>query len=408
MTQQASVPQSGAGRPPRRPLVLVVDDVPEYLTLLGELLAPHYTVKVANSGARALHVAAEEPPDLVLLDVMMPVMDGYAVLEAMRHDPVLSDIPVIFVTGLEGPADQSHGFAAGAADYVVKPYNAQIVLARVRAHLEIKQARDQLREQNALLASESANRARIEAEVRLLNAKLRARSHALERSVRDLRAFGYSISHDLRAPLRAIGGFAQLLQETEAPRLSDDGRGMLAHITDGVGRMERMIADVLAYSNAEAVEVSMGPVDLRTIAREVADELAPAYPDSTVTIGELPVVEADRTMVRQILANLIGNALKFSAKSPRPRVEVVLAAGGGVPAIVVRDNGVGFDPSRAQRIFGLFQRLHTEKAFPGTGVGLAIVKRLVERHGGSITFDSTPGEGTTFRFTLCEDAPAAA
>ncbi|MFO1413568.1 MAG: ATP-binding protein [Burkholderiales bacterium] len=389
-----------AESPPRRPRVLVVDDAPEYLMMLGELLAPLYAVQVANSGPRALEIAAGEPPDLVLLDVVMPGMDGYAVLETMRHDARLSDVPVIFVTGLEGAEDERRGFALGAADYVVKPYNAQIVLARVRAHLELKEGRDRLRAQNAQLAAEAAHRAAIEAEVRSLNSQLRARSEALERSVQDLRAFGYSMSHDLRAPLRAIGGFAQLLQEIEGARLTDEGREMLAHITGGVTRMERMIEDVLAYSNAEVAEIRKGPVDLRAITREVLDEIGPVYANSQVVIGDLPVVEADRTMVRQILANLVGNALKFSSKAPDPRVEIVPDGAAGVPAVVVRDNGVGFDPQKSQRLFGLFQRLHTEKAFPGTGVGLAIVKRLVERHGGTITCQSAPGQGASFRFTL--------
>jgi len=388
----------------RRPRVLVVDDAPEYLMLLGELLAPTYAVQVASSGTHALRVALAEPPDLVLLDVMMPDMDGYAVLEAMRAQPRLADVPVIFVTGLEGPEDQRRGFALGAADYVVKPYNADIVLARVRAHLEIKHAHDQLRAQNGELAALAAHRASMEAEVRSLNAQLRARSEALERTVHDLRAFSYSMSHDLRAPLRAIAGFAGLLQERDAAGLTDEGRAMLGHITGGVQRMERMIADVLAYANADAGELARGPVDLKAIAREVADESAPLYPAAQVTIGELPVVDADRTMVRQIFANLVGNALKFSAKTLSPRVEITADDTGGVPAITVRDNGVGFDPRQMQRLFSLFQRLHPEKAFPGTGVGLAIVKRLVERHGGAITCQATPGAGASFRFTLAEAA----
>lgn len=220
--------------------------------------------------------------------------------------------------------------------------------------------------------------------------------------MRDLRAFSYSMSHDLRAPLRAIGGFAQFLQETEAGRLSDEGRAMLGHVTGGVARMERMIADVLAYSNADLGELARGPVDLRAIAREVTDESAPLYPGAQVVIGDLPVVDADRTMVRQILANLIGNALKFSARAAQPRVEVTREDSSGAVAIAVRDNGVGFDPARTQRLFGLFQRLHTEKAFPGSGVGLAIVKRLVERHGGTIACEAAPGQGAKFVLTLGE------
>ena len=383
-----------------RPTILVVDDAPEYLRLLGELFSPLYSVRVALSGRRALEIAAAHPPDLVLLDVMMPEMDGYAVLAELRRDPRTSEAPVIFVTGLEGAAEEHRGFALGAADYVVKPYNADVVLARVRLHLELKQARDRLREQNAALEAEIEHRTRVERVVRSLNARLRTRTDALERSVGDLGAFSYSVSHDLRAPLRTISGFAELLVETESANLSEEGRGMLERIISGVRRMERMIADVLAYSRVERTEVSLAPVYLRAVALDVVRELASAYPDTEVVVGALPTVMADAAMVRQIFANLIGNALKFSAHAARPRIEIDTDGDSLVPTIEVRDNGVGFDARHASRLFGLFQRLHSETAFPGTGVGLAIVKRLVERHGGTIMAKSDAGVLTTFAFTL--------
>jgi signal transduction histidine kinase len=383
-----------------RPTILVIDDSPEYLRLLGELFSPLYSVRVALSGRRALEIAAAHTPDLVLLDVMMPEMDGYAVLAELRRDPHTREVPVIFVTGLEAAADEHRGFALGAADYVVKPYNADIVLARVRLHLELKQARDRLREQNAALEAEIEHRTRVERVVRSLNARLRTRTDALERSVGDLGAFSYSVSHDLRAPLRTISGFAELLVETETAQLSEEGRGMLERIISGVRRMERMIADVLAYSRVERTEVRLAPVYLRAVAQEVVRELAPAYPDTEVVVGALPTVVADAAMVRQIFANLIGNALKFSALVARPRIEINTDGDSLAPTIEVRDNGVGFESRHAARLFGLFQRLHSEAAFPGTGVGLAIVKRLVERHGGTIIAKSDPGVLTTFSFTL--------
>jgi light-regulated signal transduction histidine kinase (bacteriophytochrome) len=322
------------------------------------------------------------------------------VLAELRRDPGTRDVPVIFVTGLESVDDEHRGFALGAADYVVKPYDAEIVLARVRLHLELKQARDLLRGQNATLEAEIAHRARIEEEVRDLNAKLRVRTKALERSVGDLSAFSYSVSHDLRAPLRAISGFAELLVESESGHLSDEGRKMLARIITGVRCMDRMIADTLAYSKAEETEVRFAPVDLRAVAMDVVRELGPGYPAAEIVVGALPTVVADGAMVRQIFANLLGNSLKFSAHATDPRVEIAAEDNCATPTIRVRDNGVGFDARYARRMFGLFQRLHAEGKFPGTGVGLAIVKRLVERHGGTIRAESTPGIQTTFWFTL--------
>jgi two-component system sensor histidine kinase/response regulator len=387
---------------PTRGSILIVDDAPDYLTLLGELLNPLYQVKVATSGGRALELAKTEPPDLVLLDVMMPVMDGYAVLAELRRDARTREIPVIFATGLESADDEHRGFTLGASDYIVKPYNADIVLARVGLHVELKRARDRLREQNAALASEIAQRSRVEAEVRKLNGTLRTRSFALERSVADLRAFSYSVSHDLRAPLRAIGGFSELLAEGEAARLSEDGRGMFERIVASVRAMDRMIAEVLAYSTTAETELRLASTDLHAVATSVASELSTDYPAAQVDIGPLPTVCADAAMVRQIFLNLVGNAMKFSAGAARPRIEIAAETGPG-PVITIRDNGVGFDERHANRLFGLFQRLHSGRTFAGTGVGLAIVKRLVERHGGQIRASSVPGVLTTFRFTLASN-----
>ena len=412
MNDRTHVPIDGTGTgacDAARAAILIVDDAPEYLTLLGELLDPFYDVRVARSGARALALAMAQPPDLVLLDVMMPEMDGYAVLAALRRDPRTSDIPVIFVTGLEGADDEHRGFALGATDYVVKPCNAAIVLARVRLHVELKHARDRLREQNAALANEVAQRTLVEDEVRSLNTKLRARTEALERSVGDLGAFSYSVSHDLRAPLRTIAGFAELLVEAESANLSEDGRGLVGRILAGVRSMDRMIADILAYSSVEESVLRLSPVDLRAVALDVVRDLAPVYPAAEIVVGALPTVVADAAMMRQVYANLIGNALKFSGRAAHPRVDVDVdgdVTEGDAPVLCVSDNGVGFETRAAHRLFGLFQRLHAQADFPGTGVGLAIVKRLVERHGGTIGAESAPGVRTTFRFTLAPQTVA--
>ncbi|MFO1281737.1 MAG: ATP-binding protein [Burkholderiales bacterium] len=383
-----------------RPTLLLVDDTPEHLTILGEVLAPIYNVRIASHGAAALEIARRTPPDLVLLDVLMPGMSGYETLAALRSDPRTADIPVIFVTSLDATEDEQRGFTLGAADYIVKPVRAPIVLARVALHLELKRARDGLARKNASLAAEIERRSAAEVTVRELNSALSARSEALERSVADLEAFAYSISHDLRAPLRAISGFADLLRESDGERLSEEGRGMLGRIAAAALRMSGMIDDVLAYSRTQSATLHVAPVDLRALAAEVAAELGASYPDATVDIGALPRLKVDAPMMRQILANLVGNALKFSAKASEPRVRIESAITDAGVEIQVTDNGAGFDPRYADRLFGLFQRLHSQKDFAGSGVGLAIVKRLVERHGGRITAHSKPGVSTTFQLTF--------
>ena len=186
----------------------------------------------------------------------------------------------------------------------------------------------------------------------------------------------------------------------ERDRLSTEGQRLLERIRSGAERMDHLLNDILEYSRVDRAEPLRMPVDLKRLAEEVARELSTAYPDAVVDVGELPVVQADATMMRQVFTNLIGNALKFSAGRPAPRVEVQPEGTAAQPGIVVRDNGAGFDMRYAGKLFMIFQRLHSDSEFPGTGVGLAIVKRLIEHHGGTISAQSTPGEGATFRFTL--------
>jgi PAS domain S-box-containing protein len=233
--------------------------------------------------------------------------------------------------------------------------------------------------------------------------ELAAKNRELERSLGDMEAFSYTLSHDLRQPLRTVAGFANVLQRKEAAVLSDEGRRRLGRIAEGAHRMDRMIDDILRCSRAERVPLEPQIVDLREVVREVLEDVEPAFPHCVVEVGALPVVRADPGAARQVLANLIGNALKFSARADQPRVEVGLAPDG---MLYVRDNGVGFDPQLAPQLFKPFQRLHADDSgYPGTGVGLSIVKRLLERHGGEIRAESRPGRGTTFAFSFGPVAP---
>ncbi len=233
-----------------------------------------------------------------------------------------------------------------------------------------------------------------------LEERVADRTRELEIANRELEAFSYSVSHDLRAPLRAINGFSQIIMESEAGQISEEGKRLFERIVRNSNRMGQLIDDILEYSRAGRSQLEKTKVDMDALARAVAKDHAEDYPSTTVDLGSLPVVDADRAMLRQILENLIGNAFKYSAGSARPQIEIGLQPNAGESVFYVRDNGVGFDMQYAGKLFGMFQRMHTVGQFPGTGVGLAIVKRLIERHGGRIWAESEPGQGSTFFFTL--------
>ncbi|MBV6407324.1 MAG: Adaptive-response sensory-kinase SasA [Rhodocyclaceae bacterium] len=233
-----------------------------------------------------------------------------------------------------------------------------------------------------------------------LEQRVALRTEELTRALRELESFSYSVSHDLRAPLRALNGYARLLDESLGSRLDGEQRNMLDRIARNAEKMGQLIDDILEYARAGREPIRRSAVDLDALAREVAREQAEHFPAARIEIASLPSVQGDPVMLRQVFANLIANALKFSARRERPLVEVGALIENGAVHCFVRDNGAGFDMAYAEKLFNLFQRLHREAEFPGTGVGLAIVKRIVERHGGSVRVEAAPDAGATFRFSL--------
>jgi signal transduction histidine kinase len=351
--------------------VLVADDNSDLRTFLASLLAPHYNVEVVADGREALAAVRARKPDLVLSDVMMPNLDGLGLVRALREDPETRTLPVILLSARAGQEASLEGLSAGADDYLAKPFTAQELLARVRTHLTMARARDEL------------------------NAELM-------RANEELKTFSYSVSHDLRAPLRAIDGFSRMLLEDCAGQLDDQGRQHLGRVREAAHRMGELIDDLLELSRVASADLRRNPVDLSQLARTVGEELKRKEPGRKVglLIQEGLTAEADSGLLRILLDNLLGNAWKFTAKTDEPRIAFGTEQSDGSEVFVVRDNGAGFDMTYADKLFQPFRRLHTESEFPGTGIGLATVRRIVERHGGRVWAEGAPERGASVFFTL--------
>jgi signal transduction histidine kinase len=377
------------------PIILIVDDEAPNRRLLETLLRPEgYLTLSAANGEEALASVARQPPDLILLDIMMPGMDGYQVASILKADPATSNIPIIMVTSLTDRSARLVALDAGAEEIMTKPVDRGELWLRVRNMLRLKSLGDA-----RILAEEDAQFINAELEERV-----RLRTEQLQLANDELKAFSYSVSHDLRTPLSTIGGFSSLLGREIVPGpASERSVHYLSRISAGVVRMEDLIEGMLALSQLSRATLQSQPVDLTAMAQAVADECRDREPARPAQVDIQPgmTAEGDARLLRLALDNLLGNAWKFSRAQPDTRISFSCESSpGGTKTYAVRDNGAGFDMAHSDKLFGPFQRLHGAEEFPGTGIGLATVRRVVMLHGGNVWAESTPGEGASFFFTL--------
>jgi signal transduction histidine kinase len=360
--------------------VLVVDDETTLVTaLLSTLRESGYVAVGATTPSDALAQLRSEHFDILLTDLHLPEMDGIALLkEALAVDPGLS---VIMMTG-HGTIDTAvDAMKAGAIDYVLKPFKLKTVLAVLARALAVR---------------------RLRAENEALNRRLAERTRELESTNEELEAFSYSVSHDLRAPLRAIEGFTEALIDEFGSGTKENAEDYGRRIKTGVRRMGAMIDDLLRLAKAVRSEMTPTTVDLGALTREIMEKLQSQ--DSTrrcdVTVANDLIATGDAGLLRLAMENLLANAWKYSSRREIAKIEVGVVGPRSEKVFFVRDNGVGFDMAEADRLFAPFHRLSSGSSFEGTGVGLATVQRIVRRHGGQISAESAPDRGATFIFSL--------
>jgi hypothetical protein len=397
----------------QRVKILLVDDRPANLLALETILEDlgQELVK-AHSGKDALREILNNDFAVILLDVKMPGMDGFETATLIRERERSRHTPILFITAHKDDEHLFRGYYAGAVDFLYKPINPEVLRSKVAVFVDLSRKTDLLQKHAAILEARNAElersileRHRAEDEVRRLNAELELRvadrTAELVRANEELRQFGYAASHDLREPLRTVASYTQLLTRRYGSKLDDEGREFMTYITDSVHRMDTLLSDLLAYSHQLNVRQQiLVPVDTEAVLQGVLLNLDVSIRESGSVIEghDLPEVMSDFAQLGQIFQNLISNAVKYRSTDP-PHVEIWAEDTDEFWTFSFRDNGLGIEPRYHEQIFGIFKRLHGRE-YPGTGIGLALVKRIVERHGGRIWVESEGGKGSTFRFTI--------
>lgn len=382
--------------------ILLVDDKVENLVALESILeSPRYNLVRAQSGDEALMALLGDEFGAIVLDVKMPDMNGIELAQMIRARKKTQHVPILFLTA-HASDSAAAGYEAGAVDFMSKPIQSAVLRSKVAVFADMHRSRRALAESNRALAAEVLEHRQAQERILNLNEELSRRVTDLGIANAELESFGYTVSHDLRAPLRQIAGFVRLLRDSLSHRLDAKSAEHFQLIERAVERMGQLIDDLLAFSRLGRMELQRENVDLEQLVDEVRGLLEANTNGRRIEwiIGTLPKVAADGAMLRQVLVNLLDNAMKFTRDRSPAVIEVGCSTGPTDHRFFVRDNGVGFDPAFTNKLFGVFQRLHSAKEYEGTGIGLAIVQRIVLRHGGRTWIESSPGQGTQISFTL--------
>ena len=359
-----------------KPKILIVDDRPENLFALRTVLKDlDIELIEATSGNDALKATLRHDFALALLDIQMPDMDGYELASILREEEKTAHLPFIFISAVyTDNLNVFKGYEKGAFSFITKPFQPEILINKVNFFISM------YKHEQALF---------------VLNDEL-------ENKNKELESFSYSVSHDLRAPLRHINGFVDLLLRRFYDTLPDKARHYLDNIADSSRQMGVLIDDLLQFSRTGREEIRQTELDMNSIVHEVLETIKKDNPKRNIEwqIATLPVVYGDKALLSLVLINLLSNAVKFTRTREKSIIAITVLDEKDEFVFAVADNGVGFDMQYAQKLFGVFQRLHPANEFEGTGIGLANVHQIVLRHGGRTWAKAEPDKGATFYFSL--------
>jgi signal transduction histidine kinase len=369
--------------------VLLADDNADMRDYVGRLLAGRYELTMANNGEEAYEKLLEVKPDLLLTDVMMPVLDGFGLLKKIRGNPATRSTPVIFLSARAGEEAKVEGLEAGADDYLIKPFSAKELIARVDANLKINEARRMVEHI-------------LEEEVKKRTKELNKLNITLQQSNEDLRQFAHVASHDLKEPVRKVKVYTGRLEDDPGSVFTAKARTYLEKINSAANRMLLMIEGVLHYSTINSTEQKTELVDLNRVIKNIESdlELPIMQKKATIAYSGLPSIEGAPVLLYQLFYNLINNSLKFSQTDIPCRISITASQDNDNVTITLTDNGIGFDREQSERIFETFSRLNAKEKYEGTGLGLSLCKKIVQRHGGHIEGSGRKGEGAVFRIWL--------
>ena len=403
--------------------ILLVDDRENNLLSMESILwKDGYDIVRANSGREALKILLKDFDfTLILMDVEMPELNGFETATMIYQREKLRHIPIIFITAHSyGDENLFKGYKAGAVDYIYKPIQPELLRAKVAVFVELYRKNHQLVAQeqklmaiNKSLEIEIKDRIASEQRARELNKQLLENIAQLESTNKELDRFAYMASHDLQEPLRKIRIFSERIAETYAKVIGEEGQLFIEKMQSACIRMQNLIDDILAFSKISVEKDSLTNVSLNAVVDEVCNDMEQRIREKNarVQVGRLPEITANQELIKSLFQNLISNSLKYSRKDVDPVIQISakidepLSSGDGSSAkrywrILVQDNGIGFEQQYAEQIFTMFKRLHAGPEYKGTGIGLAICKKIVEEHHGHISAKSNVNEGTIFTISL--------